>query len=60
MQKAIVIVMIVFLVLGIPYGIYKLKRWWNYSVGGYETSVTKTMCEKLSPEAFVDYEKTCN
>ena len=43
-------VLILVLLIGIPYGIYKFKRWWNYSVGGYSTAVEGTVCEMVRPE----------
>lgn len=37
----------------VSYGGWHLKRWFNYT-WGYQSDVTKTVCELVKPEALVD------
>lgn len=37
----------------VGYGMWHLKRWWNYT-WGYEAQVTETVCQLVKPEYLID------
>ena len=47
--STLIIVVVVVCVIGLGYGMWQLKRWFNYS-WGYESQVTSTVCEMVKPE----------
>ena len=46
----------IILVALVVVGIWQFKRWWNYN-WGYESQVTRTVCEMVKPEYLIDPSK---
>jgi hypothetical protein len=44
-----VVAIVAVLAIGIPWGLWKLTRWWNYNMG-YESQVTETVCAMVKHE----------
>ena len=43
------------LVCALFYGMFQLKRWWNYK-WGYQNQVSETICEMVKPEYLINPE----